>query len=87
MQIIYGKIFNFPKQHAPAHIVYDIVHKGATCNYNTRVGEGFQQESSQAYLQTNFKKVEKQVSPHNFLLVDASGELTTSAILLLDDMY
>ncbi|KAF8575048.1 hypothetical protein K439DRAFT_1623878 [Ramaria rubella] len=55
---LYGKDFNFPKQHAPAHLGYDIVNKGATNNYSTRVGEGFQQEAQQAYIQTNGKKVE-----------------------------
>ncbi|KAF8525390.1 hypothetical protein JB92DRAFT_3081668 [Gautieria morchelliformis] len=61
LETMYGKDFNFPKQHAPAHIDYDITHKGATNNYTTRVGEGFQQEVQQAYLQTNFKNVEAQV--------------------------
>ncbi|KAF8576359.1 hypothetical protein K439DRAFT_1288195, partial [Ramaria rubella] len=58
---LYGKDFNFPKQHAPAHLGYDIVNKGATNNYGTRVGEGFQQEVQQAYIQTNGKKVEGQM--------------------------
>ncbi|KAF8581179.1 hypothetical protein K439DRAFT_1647974 [Ramaria rubella] len=58
---LYGKDFNFPKQHAPAHLGYDIVNKGATNNYSTCVGEGFQQEVQQAYIQTNGKKVEGQM--------------------------
>ena len=61
MQKTYGKNFDFPKQHATAHLVYDLTHKGATNNYCTRIGEGFQQESKQAYLQTNFKNVDSQV--------------------------
>jgi len=76
VQKLYGKNFNFPKQHAPSHLGYDIAHKGATCNYCTHVGEGFQQESRQAYLQTNFKKAEQQVSLHNFLIVLSSGRIT-----------
>ncbi|KAF8577038.1 hypothetical protein K439DRAFT_1622385 [Ramaria rubella] len=59
---MYGKDFNFPKQHAPAHLEYDITHKGATINYNTHVGEGVQQEVQQAYVQTNGKKVEGQMT-------------------------
>ncbi|KAF8584403.1 hypothetical protein K439DRAFT_1646930 [Ramaria rubella] len=58
---LYGKDFNFPKQHALAHLEYDIVNKGATNNYSTRVGEGFQQEVQQAYVQTNGKRVEGQM--------------------------
>ncbi|KAF8582039.1 hypothetical protein K439DRAFT_1647685 [Ramaria rubella] len=59
---MYGKDFNFPKQHAPAHLEYDITHKGATINYNAHVGEGVQQEVQQAYVQTNGKKVEGQMT-------------------------
>ncbi|KAF8587172.1 hypothetical protein K439DRAFT_1645943 [Ramaria rubella] len=58
---LYGKDFNFPKQHAPAHLEYDIVNKGATNNYSTCVGEGFQQEVQQAYVPTNGKRVEGQM--------------------------
>ncbi|KAF8585351.1 hypothetical protein K439DRAFT_1615996 [Ramaria rubella] len=57
---MYGKDFNFPKQHAPAHLKYDITHKGATINYNTPSGEGVQQEVQQAYVQTNGKRAEGQ---------------------------
>ncbi|KAF8521655.1 hypothetical protein JB92DRAFT_3275059 [Gautieria morchelliformis] len=70
LETMYGKDFNFPKQHTPhdglirlgEHLHYDITHKGATNNYTTRVGEGFQQEVQQAYLQTNFKNVEAQMT-------------------------
>ncbi|KAF8514399.1 hypothetical protein JB92DRAFT_3115676 [Gautieria morchelliformis] len=62
VQELYGKIFNFPKQHALVHLTYDIIHKGSTINYNTRVGEGFQQEAKQAYHLTNFKNVEEQMT-------------------------
>ena len=53
------------KQHASAHLVYDITHKGATNNYTTRTGEGFQQEVKQAYKQTNMKNVDTQVNTIN----------------------
>ncbi|KAF8523299.1 hypothetical protein BU17DRAFT_63874 [Hysterangium stoloniferum] len=65
----YGKDFHFPKQHAPAHLYYDITHKGSTINYTTRTGEGFQQESRNAYFQTNYKDVERQV-----FTIDANKE-------------
>ena len=87
MQKLYGKNFNFPKQHAPSHLGYDIANKGATRNYCTHVGEGFQQESRQAYLQTNFKKAEQQVSLHNFLLVFSFWKDNIPYMLSLDDTY
>jgi len=48
------------------HTLVMTLPKDATCNYCTHVGEGFQQESRQAYLQTNFKKAEQQVSSITF---------------------
>ncbi|KAF8524069.1 hypothetical protein BU17DRAFT_63430 [Hysterangium stoloniferum] len=65
----YGKDFHFPKQHAPAHLYYDITHKGSTINYTTWTGEGFQQESRNAYFQTNYKDVERQI-----VTIDANKE-------------
>ncbi|KAF8522668.1 hypothetical protein JB92DRAFT_2827536 [Gautieria morchelliformis] len=62
VQELYGKNFNFPKQHALVHLTYDILHKGSTINYNTWVGEGFQQDVKQAYHLTNFKNVEEQMT-------------------------
>ncbi|KAF8584594.1 hypothetical protein K439DRAFT_1646883 [Ramaria rubella] len=59
---IYGKSFDFPKQHMLVHFSHDIIHKGATINYSTRVGEGFQQKSGQAYELTNHKNVEAQMT-------------------------
>ena len=58
---IYDKNFNFFKQHYVSHIVMDIRQKGTTDNTSTRPGEGFQQESAQAFKQTNGKKAELQV--------------------------
>lgn len=40
----------------------DIREKGTTDNFSTRIGEGFQQESAQAFGQTNMKNAEHQVS-------------------------
>ncbi|KDR73369.1 hypothetical protein GALMADRAFT_72471, partial [Galerina marginata CBS 339.88] len=58
----YNKNPNFPKQHAVDHVIAEIRAKGTTDNYGTRVGEGFQQESSQAYDQTNGKNAEDQMA-------------------------
>ncbi|KDR80463.1 hypothetical protein GALMADRAFT_92870 [Galerina marginata CBS 339.88] len=58
----YNKNPNFPKQHAVDHVIAEIRSKGTTDNYGTRVGEGFQQESSQAYDQTNGKNAEDQMA-------------------------
>ena len=58
----YGKSFNFLKQHASQHVIQDIKEKGTVDNFSTRVGEGVQQEASQAFEQTNMKNAEHQVS-------------------------
>lgn len=42
-------------------MIQDIREKGTTDGFSTRTGEGFQQESAQAYDQTNGKNVEHQV--------------------------
>lgn len=57
----YGKNFDFLKQHASSHVIQDIREKGTTDGFSTRMGEGFQQESAQAYDQTNGKNAEHQV--------------------------
>jgi hypothetical protein len=58
----YDKNFDFFKQHAAWHVADDIEQRGATYNFTTRPGEGFQQEAAQAYKTTNRKKTEHQVS-------------------------
>ena len=57
----YGKNFDFLKQHALSHVIQDIREKGTTDGLSTWTGEGFQQESAQAYGQTNGKNAEHQV--------------------------
>ena len=57
----YGKNFNFYKQHAISHVIEDIREKGATPNFSTRMGEGFQQEVAEAYNQTNKRNPDHQV--------------------------
>jgi len=61
----YGKNFDFLKQHASSHVFQDIQQKGTTDGFSTRTGEGFQQESAQAFEQTNMKNAEHQVSAFN----------------------
>ncbi|KAF8998003.1 hypothetical protein BDQ17DRAFT_1391785 [Cyathus striatus] len=65
----YGKNFNFFKQHYISHIIWDIQKKETTDNMSTCPGEGFQQESAEAYKQTNKKGADRQVSTYcNVLL-------------------
>ncbi|KAG5633260.1 hypothetical protein H0H81_009345, partial [Sphagnurus paluster] len=59
---VYDKNPNFPKQHAIDHVIAEIRTKGATDNDGTHVGKGFQQESSQAYDQTNRKNAKDQMA-------------------------
>ncbi|EGO29424.1 hypothetical protein SERLADRAFT_433403 [Serpula lacrymans var. lacrymans S7.9] len=58
----YGKSFDFFKQHFVNHVIEDIQQKGATDNYETRVGEGIHQEVRQAYKQTNCKNTDPQMA-------------------------
>jgi hypothetical protein len=69
----YGKNFDFLKQHASSHVFQDIQEKGTTDNFSTRMGEGVQQESAQAFEQTNMKNAEHQVS---CFYIGASKKLT-----------
>jgi hypothetical protein len=43
-------------------VFQDIQEKGMTDNFTTQTGEGVQQESAQAFGQTNMKNAEHQVS-------------------------
>ena len=62
VQAEYGKSFDFLKQHASQHVIQDIKEKGTVDNFSTRIGEGIQQEASQAFELTNMKNAEHQVS-------------------------
>ncbi|KAJ7114378.1 hypothetical protein C8R44DRAFT_630272 [Mycena epipterygia] len=59
---VYGKDFDFFKQHSLHHLVQDIRDKGTTDHGSTRPGEGFQQEARDAYSRTNGKNVAHQMS-------------------------
>jgi hypothetical protein len=59
---VFGKDFNFLKQHSLTHAIEDFMSKGTSRNMNTRVGEGFQQEVEKMYKKTNGKNAEHQAS-------------------------
>ncbi|KZV95472.1 hypothetical protein EXIGLDRAFT_820424 [Exidia glandulosa HHB12029] len=52
---VYGKNFNFYKQHMCAHVVPEIRATGTLNHKTTRIGEAFMQEIKQSYEATNFK--------------------------------
>ncbi|KZV79960.1 hypothetical protein EXIGLDRAFT_817958, partial [Exidia glandulosa HHB12029] len=58
----YGKNFAFYKQHAVAHVVDNIMTKGALQNQDARPGEGFQQEVKQQFNRTDKRNAEKQMT-------------------------
>ncbi|KAF9034770.1 hypothetical protein BJ165DRAFT_1604623 [Panaeolus papilionaceus] len=76
----YGKNFNFLKQHAISHVIQDIQEKGTVDNFSTRTGEGFQQEASQAYKQTNMKNAE-----HQMCVIDEKQEAVALIRMRIDD--
>ncbi|KAJ7125922.1 hypothetical protein C8R44DRAFT_702274 [Mycena epipterygia] len=59
---VYGKDFDFFKQHAASHVVRDIRAKGTTDHGSTRPGEGFQQEAHEAYIRTDGKEAAHQMA-------------------------
>ena len=62
--------------------------KGATDNFSTRTGEGFQQEAAQAFEQTNMKNAEHQVRFLQFVLLLAllvQVQLTNSKMCIIDE--
>ncbi|KAJ7040607.1 hypothetical protein C8F04DRAFT_1177945 [Mycena alexandri] len=58
---VFGKDFNFLKQHSLTHAIEDFMAKGTSRNMNTRVSEGFQQEVEKMYQKTNGKNAERQI--------------------------
>ncbi|KAJ7690523.1 hypothetical protein B0H17DRAFT_838166, partial [Mycena rosella] len=59
----HGKNFDFPKQHATAHVIDDLREKGTTNHHHTtRLGEGFHQEVKAAYAQTDGKNEDSQLA-------------------------
>ncbi len=62
MEIHTGKQWDFPKMHLPEHILRDIMDKGVTRNYNTKISEKLHVILKAIYLnRTNFKDTEAQV--------------------------
>jgi hypothetical protein len=57
------KSWNFPKIHFQIHLFGDIIAKGVTRNYNTKISESFHGPIRQDYVSdTNFRDVDEQVS-------------------------
>ncbi|KAJ2978154.1 hypothetical protein NUW54_g11326 [Trametes sanguinea] len=67
------KNWNFPKAHSHQHVPMDIMEKGITANYNTKIFEKLHRPVKAAYRnRTNFKNVEKQLAriDHEALVAD-----------------
>ncbi|KAJ6459080.1 hypothetical protein C8R45DRAFT_766722, partial [Mycena sanguinolenta] len=64
-QTFHDKDFNFLKQHSLSHAIDDFKSKGISCNMNTHVGKGFQQEVEKMYHKTNGTHVEHQIFPQD----------------------
>lgn len=59
-----AKKWDFPKIHALQHLFDDIIAKGATRNYNTKVNESLNRPLRGVYVnKTNFRDIAEQVSP------------------------
>lgn len=61
------KGWDFPKNHTHAHLFADILAKGVTRGYNTKVNEGAHGPLKDSYqLRTNFREVAEQVTIIDF---------------------
>lgn len=57
------KQWDFPKVHLQSHLFDDIITKGVTRNYNTKMGESCHRPFRSDYVSsTNFRDVDEQVS-------------------------
>jgi hypothetical protein len=64
----FEKNWNFPKAHLPKHVFDDVVRKGVTRNFGTKIDESMHGPARAAYLRlTNFKDVAPQVPRKLFL--------------------
>ncbi|KAJ7455773.1 hypothetical protein FB451DRAFT_1515464 [Mycena latifolia] len=77
---VYGKSFDFFKQHAVNHVVADIRDKGTTNHGSTRPGEGFQQEAHEAYIRTNGKN-----AAHQMARIDETQEAIARIRMTIDN--
>ncbi|KAG1893170.1 uncharacterized protein F5891DRAFT_1196801 [Suillus fuscotomentosus] len=65
-----NKNWNFPKKHMITHIFNDILAKGATHNYNTKLNEKMHGALRKIYLQwTNFKDIAPQILNYDHWLL------------------
>jgi len=61
------KNWDFPKNHTHAHLFADILAKGVTRGYNTKVNEGMHGPLKDSYqLRTNFREFAEQVTIIDF---------------------
>lgn len=61
------KSWNFPKMHLQLHLFDDIIAKGATRNYNTKINESRHRPIRRIYVfLTNFKDVAEQVGSFGY---------------------
>jgi hypothetical protein len=57
------KAWNFPKAHFISHLFGDIIAKGVTRNYNSKISESFHGPFRWAFVNiTNYRDVDEQVS-------------------------
>ncbi|KAJ6468344.1 hypothetical protein C8R45DRAFT_1055287 [Mycena sanguinolenta] len=67
------KNWEFPKAHLHAHAFDDIVRKGVSKNFGTKIDESMHGSVWAAYLrQTNFKNVQPQQKPISFMTLEAA---------------
>ncbi|KAJ7777849.1 hypothetical protein DFH07DRAFT_730860 [Mycena maculata] len=76
----HDKSFDFLKQHFLSHAMKNFEGKGTSCNMNTRVGEGFQQEVAAQYKKTNGKNAEHQIS-----IMDENEETMARIQMVVDE--
>ncbi|RDX39862.1 hypothetical protein OH76DRAFT_1367092 [Lentinus brumalis] len=70
MEIHTGKQWDFPKMHLPEHMLRDIMDKGVTRNYNTKISEKLHVILKAIYLnRTNFKDTEAQLGNFDHILL------------------
>ncbi|KAI0681797.1 hypothetical protein C8T65DRAFT_598069, partial [Cerioporus squamosus] len=70
MKIHTGKDWDFPKMHLHQHLIRDIIDKGVTRNYNTKISEKLHVLLKEIYLnRTNFKDTEEQLGNIDHILL------------------
>ncbi|KAG2082176.1 uncharacterized protein F5147DRAFT_660561, partial [Suillus discolor] len=69
-----GKDWNFPKKHTSSHLFDDILAKGTTQNYNTKLNEKMHGPVRDIYRnQTNFKDIATQILRYDHWLLTSTS--------------